>query len=1361
MDSFQCPFCELPPSDIVWRSDLVVAIRDRYPVSKGHTLVISRAHHETYFAANPWEQAEIWRAVKEVKVMLDKEFAPSGYDVGFSSRATADQTTTHLHVHVIPCYEDGAPYPRPSIRSLVPMNKEFMIDSSAIERIERTVEDSSGTFLANPFANLAGFVFGEDMHFGPVLAHAIQCSDDIDIVAAFVQQSGLNLIREDLRQAMERGARVRFLTGDYMNTTNHHALRALLSLQSEFPDQFVPYFFAGGGNRSFHPKAYIFVRGDQGVAFVGSSNLSHTALTSGIEWNLRTVTSTNQEEFDAIRARYEALLTSPYVRLLTREVIDTYSKRAPVPSGPEPRIQAFPPHSIQVEALNALRESREDGAKAGLVVMATGLGKTYLSALDCKNLGAERALFVAHREEILTQARDSWERVFPEKVTGLLVGDQYEPEVDCLFASVQTLSRNSHLEQFPRNHFDYIVIDEIHHGAARTYRKVAGYFEPKFLLGLTATPDRMDGQSILDLCHDNLVYRAGLAQGIDRDLLVPFRYFGIRDEVDFATIPWRGRWPIEELTRHVATRSRAEQTLREYGKHAPSGLRRTLAFCCSIHHADFMADFFREQGISAVAVHSGPHSAPRANSLERLRSGQLEIICTVDVFNEGLDIPDINVVLMLRPTESPVIFLQQLGRGLRKPLESHKNFLTIVDFIGNHRSFLIKPQALLALVGQKLGAGVSLDAIRRDKLELPNGCDVNIETEVIDMLYRIARLSKDDMLIYEYTALRDSHGRRPTAAEVYASGIAVNKPIRDRYGTWFDFVASQDDLTEQESALLDLHRDWFDDLHRSQMKRSYKMVTLRAMLEGYGLSTGMMIPELARRSSKILNSDFILRQELAELQLSESREKHLEQFWRDQPVKDWIQGQSTARTWFAVKDEKFHFLGKVEPSHMPLFEDLTSELVELRLAEHRDRLRSKSTDPIAPIRIRVSHSGGSPILRFDRRQQPAIPEAGSEVIVLVDDESYLFRFQKIAVNVARQQESSSNVLSTLMRQWFGPSAGLPGTHHYVMLSKRSNGWVLKPDLADQVSLEVRILDYADVSYFPDVKVACGELIQSAPNNERFERMQVRASIPVDLKQHFVVQASGNSMTRPNDQESTGVKPEISIEDGDFVLCEWLEATSVEQVENSICLLAGVRNGQHRVAGLKVPVRHHDTWLLRSLNPEVVDTRVPRGTVIRPVARALEVVESVPKPNLWAAYDREAVTQLFGVKNDRSWQVGHRDLNVSGAGHSVLFVTLRKDENTPAEQRYADRFLSEKEFQWESQAATKPSDKKARNILEQATNGQVIHLFCRYRSKQKSKTVEFTYCGTIRYRRHQGSKPIRIWFNLDYALPTELLRQWDQ
>ncbi|NCA73220.1 MAG: DEAD/DEAH box helicase, partial [Sphingobacteriia bacterium] len=325
-----------------------------------------------------------------------------------------------------------------------------------------------------------------------------------------------------------------------------------------------------------------------------------------------------------------------------------------------------------------------------LVVMATGLGKTFLAAFDSQALKARRVLFVAHREEILLQAEDSFQQVWPRARVGRYTGTRKDRDVDLLFASIQTIGRAHHLRQFEPERFDYVVVDEFHHAAAPTYRALLRHLRPRFLLGLTATPERTDQSDILSLCDDNLVYSRGLFDGITLGLLCPFQYHGIADTtVDYREIPWRnGRFDPEALSNKLATLGRARHALRHWRE---KGQRRTLAFCVSRRHADFMAERFQREGVRCAAVYQGS-ALDRGAALEQLKRGTLEIIFSVDLFNEGVDLPAIDTILMLRPTESKILFLQQLGRGLRR--HPDKTHVVVLDFIGNHRGFLNTPQAL-------------------------------------------------------------------------------------------------------------------------------------------------------------------------------------------------------------------------------------------------------------------------------------------------------------------------------------------------------------------------------------------------------------------------------------------------------------------------------------------------------------------------------------------------------------------------------------------------------------------------------------------------------------------------------------------
>ena len=630
MTSSESPFISVPSSEWVAHNELAFAIRDRYPVSKGHTLVIPKRHVATWFDATEDERKAIFALVDAVKRALDLELAPHGYNVGFNAGEAAGQTVMHLHVHVIPRFRGDMDDPRGGIRGVIPEKQKYPLTHTK----------------KGSFANLPAFVHGDDLHLERAIRAALLISDRVDMLSAFLMTSGLELLIDDLADALRRGTRIRLLTGDYLGISSADALRRVLQLADEHSG-FSAFFYETEGAISFHPKSYMFFCERDGVAYVGSSNLSRSALREAIEWNLRLISSDDAETFAAITNRFEALLKSPRTKPVTRELIDSYEARAPVPEAPapEPRVPAPTPNVFQREALEALKKTRRDGHTKGLVVLATGIGKTLLAAFDAKAMGSERVLFVAHRDEILGQAKANWQKVFPDKVIGTYQGGTHEKDVDLLFASVQTLSRASHLSQFAAERFDYIVVDEFHHAAAATYRKVLGHFRPRFLLALTATPERMDGRSLLDLCDDNLVYRRDLVHGISEKLLVPFHYFGVKDTVDFAPIPWRsGKFDATALTAAVATKERAERALEEYEKHAAPGVRRTLCFCCTVEHADYMAKFFREHGKKAQAVHSGPSSAARATCLRELVSGELEIVCAVDVFNEGLDVPEVNTV---------------------------------------------------------------------------------------------------------------------------------------------------------------------------------------------------------------------------------------------------------------------------------------------------------------------------------------------------------------------------------------------------------------------------------------------------------------------------------------------------------------------------------------------------------------------------------------------------------------------------------------------------------------------------------------------------------------------------------------------
>jgi HKD family nuclease len=429
----------------------------------------------------------------------------------------------------------------------------------------------------------------------PHLILHIDHADTCDIAISFLLDSGARCLFEHLKDFLERDGNARILVSDYLGLTEPVALRRLHDLKGNLGLKVYETH-----SKAFHLKSYAFLNKAEGVAFVGSSNLSEPALTTTLEWNYKVISSTDTVGFKRIRDGFEALFKDRSSVVVNEDWIERYEQRRVTPIrketgfADEPSPPSPEPHAIQRDALAALMRTRQQGFTAGLVVLATGLGKTWLAAFDAARLEFNRILFVAHREEILTQAISTFRRIYPNARIGRLSGEQREIQAHFLFASVQTLARTNHLSHFRPDDFDYIVIDEFHHAAANTYRRVIDYFRPKFLLGLTATPDRTDGADLLALCQENLVFEANIRDGIENGLLCHFHYFGVADDVDYSNIPWRNsQFDLDKLEAAVATEARARNALEQYRKR---GGRRCIAFCCSQRHADFMAKFFEHEG---------------------------------------------------------------------------------------------------------------------------------------------------------------------------------------------------------------------------------------------------------------------------------------------------------------------------------------------------------------------------------------------------------------------------------------------------------------------------------------------------------------------------------------------------------------------------------------------------------------------------------------------------------------------------------------------------------------------------------------------------------------------------------------------
>ena len=538
----------------------------------------------------------------------------------------------------------------------------------------------------------------DEPRVGHHIATEIESADRIDLVMAFIRRTGLRPLLEALRRFTALGRPLRVLTTTYTGSTELLALEQLQALGAE-----VRVSYDTTCTR-LHAKAWIFQRNSGcSTAYIGSSNLTHSAQIAGLEWNVRVSGTRNPEVLRKMSAMFESYWENGDFRPLDRaEFIALSAQQTPAGlamlSPIEVRLEPF-----QERLLEQIAMARDQGRHRNLLVSATGTGKTVMAAVDYAGLRRHlkrcRLLFVAHRREILEQSLATFRHALRDPAFGELWVDGRKPDAfEHVFASVQSLARADLVHMAP-DHFDVVVVDEFHHAAADSYVALLEHLRPRELLGLTATPERSDGLPILHHFHDQISAELRLWDAIDQHRLVPFFYFGIHDGVDLRDIPWkRGRgYDTESLTRVLTGSEHAARlVLAQLAKHVEDIQRiRALGFCVSIEHARFMARVFTDNGVRATAVWGDSPSGERAAALADLAAGRIQVLFSVDIFNEGVDLPTVDTLLLLRPTDSPTLFLQQLGRGLRR--SPGKSACTVLDFVGLHRSEFRMDRRFLAL----------------------------------------------------------------------------------------------------------------------------------------------------------------------------------------------------------------------------------------------------------------------------------------------------------------------------------------------------------------------------------------------------------------------------------------------------------------------------------------------------------------------------------------------------------------------------------------------------------------------------------------------------------------------------------------
>jgi len=601
-----------------------------------------------------------------------------------------------------------------------------------------------------------------------------------DFSVAFVSCEGVEILTEAFSRLAERGIPGRILTTTYLDFNDPDAIAKLRT----YPNVELRVY-----DGRLHTKGYFFKDGDMRTLIIGSSNLTQTALRTNQEWNLLVHSYEEGSVCKASLSEFERLWEDPHSAIVTDEWLDGYrvrhaaaiAKKYPAGGGviaisaaeesaagdeDDAEVAAGPikPNKMQVKALANLKRLRDEGATKALLVSATGTGKTYLAAFDVEVVMPRKALFLVHRKRIADDALRSFRRVIGTARTyGIYSGQTKELDSDYLFCTIQTVAE--HLDQFAPDEFDYIVIDEAHHAEAPTYKKVMDHFRPKFLLGMTATPTRTTGEDVFALFDNNIAYQITLQDALGANLLSPFHYFGIADlTVDGATVDDDSDFGL------LTSEARVDHIVREIDAHTVKSERRGLMFCSRNEEAAELAAELRDRGLRCIALSGAATGAERDAAIDRLEADRsktndwLEYILTVDIFNEGVDIPSLNQIIMLRPTQSAIIFVQQLGRGLRKAPGKHS--VLVLDFIGNYKQSYLVP---IALSGDRTYKKDTLRRYVKEGNRLITGCSTISFDEIAERrIYRALdqeRFGTVQLIKQEYADLKHMLGRVPELAD--------------------------------------------------------------------------------------------------------------------------------------------------------------------------------------------------------------------------------------------------------------------------------------------------------------------------------------------------------------------------------------------------------------------------------------------------------------------------------------------------------------------------------------------------------------------------------------------------------------------
>lgn len=581
--------------------------------------------------------------------------------------------------------------------------------------------------------------------------------DYFEFSVAFISESGLAVLKQILLNLKEKGVKGRIITSTYLGFNAPKMFKQLLSFTN------IEVRIFEQEHCGFHPKGFIFHTGDHRDIIVGSSNLTQTALESNQEWDLFFTSHENGELASQVSNEFDIQweLSTP----LTNEWIESYKETyvKPVRPASVQSSKTIKPNKMQEEALKSLKNLRDNNKDKALLISATGTGKTFLSAFDVKRFKPKRLLFVVHRRNIAEAALRSFKYLIPNVSMGIFSGNTKEKDSDFIFSTVQTIHKKEYREMFDRDAFDYIIIDEVHRAGAQSYQDIVDYFKPKFLLGMSATPERSDDFDIYEMFDHNIAYEIRLMQAMEYNLLCPFHYYGITDmTIDGNEIDDKSEFNI------LTSQLRVDYIIEKINEYGYSGDHvHGLIFCSRKDECEKLSQLFNMRGYKTIALTGDSSEEMRQKAIDSLESNEedsLDYIFTVDIFNEGIDIPKVNQVVMLRPTESAIVFVQQLGRGLRK--NDSKEYVVIIDFIGNYEKNFLIP---VALSGQ---TNYNKDSLRQfvceGSLITPGASTIQFDQITEKRIYQsidAAKFTQVRLIKDSYKQLKEKLGRIPRLKE--------------------------------------------------------------------------------------------------------------------------------------------------------------------------------------------------------------------------------------------------------------------------------------------------------------------------------------------------------------------------------------------------------------------------------------------------------------------------------------------------------------------------------------------------------------------------------------------------------------------